>query len=104
MHLRSKMASEPSAETVLIPAAMDGTTFDPLYYRKRGYQIGPKGSEHWHADYWEALRLLRQMKPPKWRRPNAAGNWGLVTGVRWVERERSSLEQVLAALGMGGRP
>lgn len=83
---------EDRGNTVRVPVAKDGTFFSPECRRKRGYQIGPKGSEQWVADYWRALEELKTMKPPKWRRPSAAsGRSGIVTGVRCIEKSRDEL-------------
>ncbi len=83
---------EDRGNTVRVPVAKDGTFFSPECRRKRGYQIGPKGSEQWVADYWRALEELKTMKPPKWRRPSAAsGRPGIVTGVRCIEKSRNEL-------------
>jgi hypothetical protein len=35
--------------------------------------------------YEDALRYLRTLRVPRWRRPNENGNWGIVTGQRWEE-------------------
>ncbi len=80
----------------MVPVASDGTAFDPLYRRQRGYQIGPKGGEQWYDDYWLALAVVSAMTPPKWRRPNRSGNWGIVTGVDWLEIRRSTIEAVIS--------
>ena len=67
-----------------VPKAKDGSLFLPETRRGGGYQIGAKGSEVYVQSYYEALDLLRKMDAPRWRRPNAKGDWGIVTGVEWV--------------------
>lgn len=68
------------------PLASDGTPFDPMTCRrKRGYQIGPKGSERWFKSYDDALRALHTSSVKKWRRPSAtSGRFGIVTGVGYT--------------------
>ncbi len=74
-------------EVVFVPVARDGSWFDPATCRNaRGYTVGPKGAEVPVNDYREALELLSRMATPHWRRPNAAGNWGIVSGVSWQRK------------------
>lgn len=81
-----KMSAMTAADAkfLRIPIASDGSKFLPETRRLRGYQVGEKGSEKWVDDYWEALRLLNTMSPPRWRRPNTQGNWGIVKGLSWT--------------------
>lgn len=82
-------------DVVFVPIAKDGSWFDPVTCRSnRGYTIGPKGSEQPVSDYHEALQQLARMKTPYWRRPNAAGNWGLVAGNSWQRHEVSELDRL----------
>ena len=70
---------------VLVPIAKDGTTFSVASCNKKGiYTVGEKGDELKLRNYGEALAYLREMAKAKWRRPNEAGNWGIVTAVDWV--------------------
>lgn len=79
-------------ETTFVPVAKDGSWFDPVTCRNgRGYTIGPKGSEIPVDDYHEALARLARMGTPYWRRPNSAGNWGLVAGATWQRKVVSEL-------------
>lgn len=74
-------------EVVFVPVAKDGTWFDPVQcWNSRGYIIGPKGAEESIEDYRLALERLARMRTPYWRRPNSAGNWGIVAGVSWQRR------------------
>lgn len=96
---RSAAATErPLAGEILwIPFASDNTEFDPTKcLRGAKYTVGPKGSEITFTDYRQALDALARMKPAAyWRRPNSAGNWGIVTAVGF--RPRSAEELGLAA-------
>ncbi|MBS7455704.1 ASCH domain-containing protein [Coralloluteibacterium stylophorae] len=67
----------------MVPVARDGSRFIPALRRAGGFTIGRKGEEVVVRDYLDALAELRRMDAPRWRRPNAQGNWGIVTGVRW---------------------
>lgn len=67
-----------------VPRARDGSVFHPALNRGRGFRIGAKGSEFVVERFDEALEHLSRMDAPRWRRPNDAGAWGIVTGVEWV--------------------
>ena len=71
----------------MVPIARDGSRFTPSQHRRTGYWIGDKGAEKTVETFEEALDVLRRMPVPRWRRPNQAGNWGIVAGVEWVEME-----------------
>lgn len=58
--------------------------------RAGNFRIGPKRAEELHLTFESALIRLRQMPRPQSRRPNERGNWGIVTGIRWVETEQES--------------
>ncbi len=88
----------PSEENVLDDAVFvpvsktSGEPFTPALRRAGVFNIGPKGAEVQVADYFEALKKLEQMSVPKWRRPNADGNWGLVSGSEnWRRMSRAEL-------------
>lgn len=70
---------------VLLPQASDGTIFCPALRRRSGYTVGAKGNEQRFDDFDEALRSLREMAPPRWRRPNDKSAWGVVTGAKWID-------------------
>jgi hypothetical protein len=82
------------AKAVFVPVARDGSIFHPGLKRGGGYTIGEKGSETQIADFDEALSELQRMPIPYWRRPNASGNWGTVSGIRWARLDVSDLEIV----------
>lgn len=77
---------------IFIPVARDGSAFHPGLRRGAGYTIGEKGAETQIDDFDNALTGLQQMPVPYWRRPNTAGNWGIVSGVRWARIDASDLE------------
>jgi hypothetical protein len=65
--------------TITVPVSSDGSHFDPVICRRGGgYWVGPKGRQHKFVNYNDALAALRLMEVPYWRRPNLAGNWGIV--------------------------
>ncbi|UEM24511.1 hypothetical protein JL100_030235 (plasmid) [Skermanella mucosa] len=80
-------------EVVFVPEARDGSWFDPRTCRRAGgYTIGPKGDERTVENYLEALRQLARMPVPYWRRPNSAGNWGIVAGMpTWLRKPARDL-------------
>jgi hypothetical protein len=88
------MANEPLEDARFVPVARDGSVFHPGLQRGGGYTIGTKGDEATLATFEEALAALHRMPDPAWRRPNAAGNWGLVKGVEWTRVERTALEKM----------
>lgn len=91
-------------EVVFVPVAKDGSWFDPISCRnQRGYTIGPKGAEIPVDDYHEALAQLARMATPYWRRPNGAGNWGIVAGTTWQRREVAEIEQLRSPYAEGAR-
>ncbi|BDO87342.1 hypothetical protein VEE31_44210 (plasmid) [Escherichia coli] len=47
------------------------------------FGVGDKAAQKRFAMFSEALEYLRSMETAKWRRPNASGNWGIVSAVRW---------------------
>lgn len=88
-------AEEFEADYVFVPVAADRTRFLPSTRRDQGYQVGAKGSETYFADYFEALQALSRQPTPRWRRPNEAGNWGIVSGVAWERVARTDLARDL---------
>jgi len=68
-----------------LPQAKDGTKFTVETRNTKGiYTVGEKGDEQKFGDFNEALAYLKTMTKAKWRRPNANGNWGIVSAVDWV--------------------
>jgi hypothetical protein len=80
---RSRGLALASSTAGAVPFARDGSCFGAHLRRAGGFTIGAKDAERGVAGYLEALEVLRRMRPPCWRRPNGAGNWGIVTGVEW---------------------
>ena len=80
-----------SDEVVFVPVAADGSHFHPGLARGGKFMIGAKGEEVQHSSFDEALTALQQMATPRWRRPNEAGNWGIVSGRDWKRIERRQL-------------
>lgn len=91
--VRPALKERPPLERALfVPVARDGTAFGPGLERAGRFPIGEKGSEVQVEGFEQALAELQRMPVPYWRRPNAAGNWGIVAGVRWVRLDASELE------------
>jgi hypothetical protein len=78
-------------EVVFVPVAADGSFFHPGLARGGKFTIGAKGEEVPHATFADALAALQMMATPRWRRPNDAGNWGIVSGRDWKRVERHQL-------------
>jgi transcriptional regulator with XRE-family HTH domain len=74
-----------SCEAVEVPFASDDTCFHPGLASPRDgtFRVGEKNAERRFSTFEEALEYLRAMPVARWRRPNDAGNWGLVSAVRW---------------------
>ena len=70
-------------EVQLVPYAADGSCFSKQLKRADRFTVGDKDDEVQFEEFEEALAYLRRMGVAKWRRPNAAGNWGIVSAVRW---------------------
>jgi hypothetical protein len=80
-------------EILWVPFASDGSDFHPdLCRRDDLYVVGPKGAEESIRDYKKALERLARMRPAAyWRRPNAAGNWVIVTAAGFNPRTPKEL-------------
>ncbi len=78
-------------EVVFVPVANDNSYFHPRLARGGQFTIGAKGEEVQYGTYEEALAELQKMATPRWRRPNGAGNWGIVSGRDWKRVERRKL-------------
>ena len=81
MTLRPRFSIDPAC---LVPIASDGSWFGPHLLKAGQFTIGAKGEEKRVDLYEEALIALACMEVARWRRPNAKGNWGIVSGVRWI--------------------
>src|SRR5258708_4170947 len=92
-HSSGQAAPALSGEIFWVPFASDNSEFDPPKCLRNGkYTVGPKGAENTFTDYRQALDALARMKPAAyWRRPNTAGNWGIVTAVGFRPRPAEEL-------------
>jgi len=72
-------------EVTLVPYSADGSHFGTHLKRAGKFTVGEKEDEIQFENFEEALAYLRRMGIAKWRRPNAAGSWGIVSAVRWAE-------------------
>lgn len=76
----------PIESRLKFPIAKDGSLFcREACRRANGYTVGEKGTEQQFQDFEAALDYLRDMPVAKWRRPNAKGNWGIVSAIDWIE-------------------
>ena len=82
----------PVEMAIFVPVARDGSTFHPGLRRGSSYTIGKKGEEEQIAKFGDALACLQKMPVPYWRRPNAAGNWGIVAGVSWERADAKNFK------------
>jgi len=82
---RTDASTQPVPQT-LVPRSKDGSVFHRGLRKNRGYIIGAKGEEFAIDDFLDALKALHAMDTPRWRRPNQNGNWGIVSGVEWVDQ------------------
>ncbi|PYD36856.1 XRE family transcriptional regulator [Serratia plymuthica] len=78
-------SSEDTDLELLVPYAADGSCFNPGLASSRdgSFAVGEKVAQKRFGTFSEALEYLRSMETAKWRRPNASGNWGIVSAVRW---------------------
>ena len=70
---------------ILVPFASDGSCFNPsLRCPDSGaYTVGENGKEITFDDFDAALEHIKMMYTARWRRPNDAGDWEIVSAVRW---------------------
>lgn len=70
---------------ILVPFAADGSCFNPtLRNPKSGkYTVGESGKEVEFDDFDAALEHIMMMYTARWRRPNEAGDWEIVSTVKW---------------------
>ena len=81
-----QVATPAKGVDVCVPFAKDGSFFHPLLRKSRSgeYTVGEKGHELTFDNFDRALAYLKSMPVAKWRRQNYAGNWGIVSAVRWA--------------------
>jgi hypothetical protein len=87
---KPSMSLKVEEHQVRVPVASDGTHFGPACKMNKGFRIGEKGTEKYIENIEEALSEIMQMRTPKWRRPNSAGNFGIVSGRTFMEIDRST--------------
>lgn len=80
---RRASTADATPQFGMVPVASDGTCFHPDLARRGVFTIGAKGAEMRIASFEDALAELQRMEKPRWRRPNSAGNWGIVSGCGW---------------------
>jgi hypothetical protein len=101
----SKIAEPDGNGMILVPQDGDGTPFTPEHVVRPAKSapglsitIGAKGSEEQHGDFYAALTALAKMDVARWRRRNAAGNWGIVRARgSWVAVSKVEIDRQLAA-------
>lgn len=89
-------AAVDADDLIFVPVARDGSWFGPDCRVSGRFTIGAKGAEEKHTDYFTALEALVRMPTPRWRRPNANGIPGIVTGLRFDRMRRADLKRVLS--------
>lgn len=88
--------AESGDDLLFVPVARDGAWFSPGCRSGGRYTIGAKGEEVKFTNYFDALEALVRMPTPRWRRANADGNRGIVSGIRFDRIRRTELERALA--------
>ena len=78
-------------DVVFVPVAADTSFFNLGLARGGKLVIAGKGEGVSHSTFEEALGALHKMATPRWRRPNDAGNWGIVSGREWKRVGRRQL-------------
>ena len=81
-------------DVFFLPVGRDGTPFHPGLIRGGSYTIGIKGLEEHISDFSVALGHLQRMPLPSWRRPNEAGNWGIIRAAEWKRFTSSELREL----------
>jgi len=101
----NQVATPNQQGMIWVPRDADGVPFIPEYVvrparRTAGISItiGAKGEERQYGDFYQALSALAAMKVARWRRRNAAGNWGIVRARgAWVAISKAEIDQQLEA-------
>lgn len=79
---------------ILVPFASDGSCFNPTLRcpESEVYTVGEEGKELTFDNFDAALEHIKMMYTPKWRRPNEAGDWEIVSTVKWELMPKKYLE------------
>jgi len=101
----NQVATPDQEGMIWVPRDADGALFIPEHVvrparRTAGISItiGAKGEERQYGDFYQALTALASMKVARWRRRNAAGNWGIVRARgAWVAISKAEIDQQLEA-------
>ena len=110
---RSPERADKEPDIVMVPVDAQGEAFLPTLARptrgagagRLGFRIGAKGEEFVVHDFFQALDALKGMHPPRWRRPNAEGNWGIVRGEpNWRTVPRAEIDRLLSKAGFAAAP
>lgn len=96
--MAEQLDEEDDADFIFVPVTDDGIAFLPMLRREGGYQIGKYGDEKYYQDYYEALAALQKMAVPKFRRPNAQGNWGIKVSTDWKRVPKSEIDAAIHQL------
>lgn len=106
---RAPGRADEDTAIVMVPVDAQGQAFLPTLARptrgagagRLGFRIGPKGEEFVVHDYFVALAALKDMRPARWRRPNAEGNWGIVRAEpNWQPMARAEIDLLLQEAGL----
>lgn len=94
----AEQLDEDDVDFIFVPVTDDGIAFLPKLRREGGYQIGKYGDEKYYQDYYEALAVLQKMAAPKFRRPNAQGNWGIKVSTDWKRVSKAEIDAAIHQL------
>lgn len=74
-----------TATRILVPFAADGTCFNPSLRSPQtgSFIVGEEGKEFFFDTFDAALEHIKMMYTPRWRRPNEAGEWEIVSALIW---------------------
>lgn len=97
--------AEEGTEKEFVPQTASGERFLPEQVMRMARErnrlsitVGAKGEEEKFNDFYAALQRLKELPLARWRRPNASGNWGLVSARGpWVAVEKAEIDRQIAA-------
>lgn len=86
----SEVPGLDDSSSVWVPVARDMTFFGPHVKLKKGYLLGRPEERVVLQTFDEALRALRGMAVPRWRRPSETTSVpGTVAGTHWIKLPRA---------------